>query len=173
MANRINNRRYNKLLSYRNNYFLDGGPTGITTGPIVASYLPGIGATYKNPQVTSTKTKGLFGNLGATIVDGFKSGALNGLASGLGNIVGGAIGGGMSSGVGSAMTSLSGLASAIPGPWGTVASAGLGVLGGLTNRMFGMLQWQTIWEQAVRQLWMSVQQHGIKHMVMQRNFPNK
>ena len=124
MANRINNRRYNKLLSYRNNYYVYGsqmqnGPyrfngfNGIyptpaivdgmggvqnpsqgydptitqpsATGgglfgnlgtsivsPTVASYLPGIGATYKNPQVTPIKTKGLFGNLGATIVDGFK-----------------------------------------------------------------------------------------------------
>ena len=106
MANRINNRRYNKLLSYRNNYFWNGGPIS-PIGPTVASYLPGIGATYKNPQITPIKTKGLFGNLGATIVDGFKSGALNGLAGGLGNIAGGAIGGGMSSGVGSAMTSLS------------------------------------------------------------------
>lgn len=128
MANRINNRRYNKLLSYRNNYFVGGGrmfalcqgyePTGI-------------------PSNTSSTNGGLFGNLGASIVNGFKSGALNGLAGGLGNIVGGAIGGGMSSGVGSAMTSLSGLASAIPGPLGAVASAGLGVLGGLTNRMLG------------------------------------
>ena len=32
---------------------------------------------------------------------------------------------------------LSGVAAAIPGPWGAVASAGLGVAGGLINRMFG------------------------------------
>ena len=143
MANRINNRRYNKLLSYRNNYFVGGGhmfAPYYQTPPIVS----GMGGA-QNPsqgyEPTGTPPSatggGLFGNLGATIVDGFKSGALNGLASGLGNIAGGAIGGGMSSGVGSAMTSLSGLASAIPGPWGAVASAGLGVLGGLTNRMFG------------------------------------
>ena len=29
------------------------------------------------------------------------------------------------------------MAAAIPGPWGAVASAGLGVAGGLINRMFG------------------------------------
>lgn len=143
MANRINNRRYNKLLSYRNNYFVGGGhmfAPYYQTPPIVS----GMGGAQNpsqgwEPTITppSATGRGLFGNLGATIVDGFKSGALNGLAGGLGNIAGGAIGGGMSSGVGSAMTSLSGLASAIPGPWGAVASAGLGVLGGLTNRMFG------------------------------------
>lgn len=143
MANRINNRRYNKLLSYRNNYFVRGGhmfAPYYQTPPIVS----GMGGA-QNPsqgyEPTGTPPSatggGLFGNLGATIVNGFKSGALNGLASGLGNIAGGAIGGGMSSGIGSAMTSLSGLASAIPGPLGAVASAGLGVLGGLTNRMFG------------------------------------
>lgn len=145
MANRINNRRYNKLLSYRNNYFVGGGHMFVPyyqTPPI----LSGMGGAQNPsqgyeptgiPSNTSSTNGGLFGNLGASIVNGFKSGALNGLAGGLGNIAGGAIGGGMSSGVGSAMTSLSGLASAIPGPWGAVASAGLGVLGGLTNRMFG------------------------------------
>ena len=149
MANRINNRRYNKLLSYRNNYYMYGSQmqndpyrlNGIYSTPAIVN---GMGVA-QNPsqgyEPTGTPPSatggGLFGNLGATIVNGFKSGALNGLAGGLGNIAGGAIGGGMSSGVGSAMTSLSGLASAIPGPWGAVASAGLGVLGGLTNRMFG------------------------------------
>lgn len=43
----------------------------------------------------------------------------------------------MTSGAGNVLQGLSGVAAAIPGPWGAVASAGLGVLGGLTNRMFG------------------------------------
>ena len=148
MANRINNRRYNKLLSYRNNYFWSGSQMQNGSRRLgkysTPAFIDGMGGAQNptqgyEPTITppSTTGGGLFGNLGATIVDGFKSGALNGLAGGLGNIAGGAIGGGMSSGVGSAMTSLSGLASAIPGPWGAVASAGLGVLGGLTNRMFG------------------------------------
>ena len=147
MANRINNRRYNKLLSYRNNYFWNGSQMQNRSrrlGYSTPAFIDGMGGVQNptqgyEPTITppSATGGGLFGNLGATIVDGFKSGALNGLAGGLGNIAGGAIGGGMSSGVGSAMTSLSGLASAIPGPWGAVASAGLGVLGGLTNRMFG------------------------------------
>ena len=147
MANRINNRRYNKLLSYRNNYFWNGSQMQNRSrrlGYSTPAFIDGMGGVQNptqgyEPTITppSATGGGLFGNLGATIVDGFKSGALNGLAGGLGNIAGGAIGGGMSSGVGSAMTSLSGLASAIPGPLGAVASAGLGVLGGLTNRMFG------------------------------------
>lgn len=149
MANRINNRRYNKLLSYRNNYYMYGSqmqndPYRLNDKYSTPAIVNGMGGVQNpsqgyEPTITppSATGRGLFGNLGATIVDGFKSGALNGLAGGLGNIAGGAIGGGMSSGIGSAMTSLSGLASAIPGPWGAVASAGLGVLGGLTNRMFG------------------------------------
>lgn len=43
----------------------------------------------------------------------------------------------MTSGAGNVLQGLSGVAAAIPEPWGAVASAGLGVLGGLTNRMFG------------------------------------
>lgn len=104
MANRINNRRYNKLLSYRNNYYRPGG---------------------------------LMQKLGTTLKSGFQSGALNGAAGAIGGIAGNAIGGGMSSGAGNVISSIGNLASAIPGPWGAVASAGLGIIGGLTNKMFG------------------------------------
>lgn len=104
MANRINNRRYNKLLSYRNNYYRPGG---------------------------------LMKKLGAALNSGFQSGALNGAAGAIGGIAGNAIGGGMSSGAGNVISSIGNLASAIPGPWGAVASAGLGIIGGLTNKMFG------------------------------------
>lgn len=55
----------------------------------------------------------------------------------VGQIGGGLIGGGLQTGVGNTISGLSGLASAIPGPVGTIASAGLGLVGGLTNRMFG------------------------------------
>lgn len=54
-----------------------------------------------------------------------------------GTAVGGLLGGGYSSGVGSAFGTLGNMASVIPGPWGTVAGAGLNVLGGITNRLFG------------------------------------
>ena len=55
----------------------------------------------------------------------------------VGGMVGGAIGGGLESGAGSAIDSLSNVASAIPGPWGAVAGAGLKIVGGLVNRAFG------------------------------------
>lgn len=64
-------------------------------------------------------------------------GILSATGSAIGQLGGGAIGGGLNSGVGSAFSNLGGIASAIPGPVGAIASAGLGVLGGLTNRMFG------------------------------------
>lgn len=150
MANRINNRRYNKLLSYRNNYYMYGSQ--MQNDP----YRPSNGSTpsfvedLKIPQNKSIEplpmkpievypaTKpGLFGNLGTALKSGFQSGALNGAAGAVGSMAGNAIGGGMTSGVGNAMSSLSSIASAIPGPWGAVASAGLGIIGGLTNRMFG------------------------------------
>lgn len=55
----------------------------------------------------------------------------------IGSIGGGLLSGGMSSGAGDLISGLSGVAASIPGPFGAVASAGLGLAGGLTNRMFG------------------------------------
>lgn len=52
-------------------------------------------------------------------------------------LIGNALSGGLNSGVGSALQGLGSIASAIPGPWGAVASAGLNVLGGITNKLFG------------------------------------
>lgn len=147
MANRINNIRYNKLLSYRNNYFHNGGPTipdqpmqlfgGQANGLSIDNYeIQGDVDDY-NPIAAIQKKPGLFGNLGTTLKSGLKSGALNGAATAVGGMVGGAIGGGMESGVGNAIGSLGNIASAIPGPWGAVAGAGLKVVGGLANRAFG------------------------------------
>lgn len=148
MANRISNRRYNKLLSYRNNYYMYGSqmqndPYKLNGRYSTPAIVDGMGGAqnpsqgYETPQLPSTKQPGLFGNLGTALKNGFKSGALNGAASAIGSMAGNAIGGGMSSGVGNAIGSIGKLASAIPGPWGAVASAGLGVIGGLTNRAFG------------------------------------
>lgn len=64
-------------------------------------------------------------------------GILSATGTAIGQLGGSAIGGGLTSGVGSAFSGLGKIASAIPGPFGAIASAGLGVLGGLTNRMFG------------------------------------
>jgi hypothetical protein len=65
------------------------------------------------------------------------SGLLGAAGQAVGQVGGSLIGGGLSSGAGSVISGLSGVASAIPGPWGAVASAGLGLVGGLVNRAFG------------------------------------
>lgn len=54
-----------------------------------------------------------------------------------GGIAGSALSGGLQSGAGNVLQSLSGVASAIPGPWGAAIGAGLQVLGGATNALFG------------------------------------
>ena len=104
MANKIGNKRYNKLLSYRNNYYAPGG---------------------------------LLGNFGNQFKEGFQEGKLNAPITAIGGIAGNMIGGGKQTGVGNLLSSASNIASAIPGPWGAVAGAGLQVLGGITNAAFG------------------------------------
>lgn len=104
MTNKIDNKRYNKLLSYRNNYYAPGG---------------------------------LLGNFGNQFKEGFQEGKLNAPITAIGGIAGNMIGGGKQTGVGNLISSASNIASAIPGPWGAVAGAGLQVLGGITNAAFG------------------------------------
>lgn len=105
MANKLIKRRYNNLLTARNNYFDAGG--------FWANPFKGAGGTDPKKELTSAA--------GAAV----------------GQIGGSLIGGGMQSGAGSVLQGLSGIASAIPGPWGAIASAGLGLLGGFTNRIIG------------------------------------
>lgn len=106
-------RKHNKLLTARNHYFKFGdflfkpGPDG---------------------QVTN-RNIGNMSELGEGILKA--AGTISG------QVGGNLISGGMQSGVGNVLQGLSGVASAIPGPWGAVASAGLGLVGGLTNRIFG------------------------------------
>ena len=156
MANRVNNRRYNKLLSYRNNYYSDGGfyiPDNllsvgnldslgnnnlsynnyklpsldiINNSNVISKVIPNLEFDNNSNNSFLSKVKGLF-----------NKGSLNSAATAIGGMVEGAIGGGMSSGVGNAIGGLSNIASAIPGPWGAVAGTGLKVIGGLTNRAFG------------------------------------
>lgn len=114
MANRKSTRKYNKLLTVGPNYYDSGG--AIDWG-LKGTSAPGIATT------------GLKGAL--------NSGSLGGLGNAVGKIGGAAISGGLESGAGKVFSGLSSVASAIPGPWGAIASAGLGVLGGLTNRAFG------------------------------------
>lgn len=71
------------------------------------------------------------------ISNAFNSGALNSAIGATGAMLGQGISGGFSTGVGNVTQGLSTIASAIPGPWGAVAGAGLNVVGGLVNRLFG------------------------------------
>lgn len=109
--------KYNKLLTARNNYYNIGGFFNNLAG---------------NPNESGTLTTGLF--KGMTSAGSNLMGAAGQL---VGQVGGAAIGGGLESGAGNFIGGLGKLASAIPGPWGAAASAALGVIGGLTNRMFG------------------------------------
>lgn len=80
---------------------------------------------------------GSFGSDYAGLSEGLQAG-LGQLASFAGDIGGKALSGGLESGAGNMVSGLSSIASSIPGPWGAIAGAGLGVAGGLVNRMFGM-----------------------------------
>lgn len=108
--------KYNKLLTARRNYFDNGGATTPQTGFL--------GLDWSNP---------FKGANGAAAKGALTSAA----GAAIGGIGGGLLSGGMTSGAGNLLQGLSGVAAAIPGPWGAVASAGLGLVGGLTNRMFG------------------------------------
>lgn len=113
MTNKLIKRKYNNLLTARNHYFKYGD----------FLFKPG-----DNGQVTNRSLNNM-SSLG--------TGLMSAAGTAIGQLGGGAIGGGLQSGVGNVFQGLSGVASAIPGPWGAVTSAGLGLLGGLTNRMFG------------------------------------
>ena len=161
MANKLIKRRYNNLLTARNNYFAFGGnndgssPSLLNfTSTAYHGYRGNADATQRfinsaNSHGANISTKDLPGSLGGTSMASdlnsqepsnsiFKNkDFLNALGTATGQVGGGLIGGGLESGAGSLISGLSGIASAIPGPWGAVASAGLGLIGGLTNRMFG------------------------------------
>lgn len=80
---------------------------------------------------------GKFGQSYAGLSSGMQ-GALGGLGNMVGQLGGSAISNGYETGAGSVISGLGNVASAIPGPWGAVASAGLGLIGGLVNRAFGV-----------------------------------
>lgn len=66
---------------------------------------------------------------------------LNGLGTAaigaVGNVTGDLVGGDLTTPADGVIKGLSGIAGFIPGPWGAVASAGLGLIGGLAKRAFG------------------------------------
>lgn len=113
MANKLIKRRYNELLTARNHYFKFGD----------FLFKPDKSGKVTNRSLNNMSTLG--------------DGITKAVSTATGQLGGGLIGGGLQSGVGKAFQGLSGVASAIPGPWGAVASSGLGILGGLANRMFG------------------------------------
>lgn len=109
--------KYNKLLTARRNYYNIGGFFNKLSG---------------NPDSTGKLTTGAFKGMTSA-----GSGLMDAAGQLVGQIGGPAISGGLESGAGNVIGGLSKVASAIPGPWGAVTSAGLGLVGGLTNRMFG------------------------------------
>ena len=157
MANKLIKRRYNNLLTARNNYFAFGGnndgssPSLLNfTSTAYHGYRGNADATQRfinsaNSHGANISTKDLPGSLGSTSMASdlnsqepsnsiFKNkGFLNALGTATGQVGGGLIGGGLQSGAGNVLQGLSGIASAIPGPWGAVA----GLAGGFVNRMFG------------------------------------
>ena len=147
MANKLIKRRYNNLLTARRNYYAYAGPIVKSPVPPIDSSLGGAQNPDSNPTPSYTRPTASGGGsfLRLDWSNPFKG--ANGAAAksiltsaagaAVGQVGGSLIGGGMQSGAGSVLQGLSGVAAAIPGPWGAVASAGLGVLGGLTNRMFG------------------------------------
>lgn len=109
--------KYNNLLTPRRNYYNIGGFFNNLIG---------------NPDESGTLTSGPFKDLTSA-----GSNIMSAAGQLVGQVGGAAIGGGLESGAGNFIGGLGKAASAIPGPWGAVASAGLGLIGGLTNRMFG------------------------------------
>ena len=123
--------KYNKLLTARRNYFTYGGSAESLPEPTLRG---GLVYPKANRSFLGLDWSNPFKGENAGDI---KNGVVSAAGQAIGSIGGGLIGGGLQSGVGNALQGLSGIASAIPGPWGAVASAGLGILGGLTNRMFG------------------------------------
>lgn len=143
MANKLIKRRYNNLLTARNNYFGNGGfelPPVDTSKMLVGNSIDTALASLSKAQPIAIPNPDPYKNAtyprtGKNI---FKNeSVLKALGTTTGQVGGGLIGGGLQSGAGNVLQGLSSIASAIPGLGGAVASAGLGLIGGLTNRMFG------------------------------------
>lgn len=117
MVNKIGNKRYNKLLSYRNNYYNIGGSLNNLYNSLSG-----------NPDENGNITTGVF--------KGMSTGAANMIgaaSSALGSVAGNLIGRGYSSKAGNILGGLSTVAGAIPGPWGIVGN----VAGGIANLLSG------------------------------------
>lgn len=143
--------KYNKLLTARRNYYAYAGPIVKSPIPPIDSSLGGAQNPNSDPTPSYTKsyTKPTASGGGSFLgldwsnpfkgADGAaaKNAVTSAVGAAVGGIGGGLLSGGMTSTAGNVLQGLSSVAAAIPGPWGAVASAGLGLVGGLTNRMFG------------------------------------
>lgn len=78
---------------------------------------------------------------GANVANMLKGGAASAIGSAVGNIAGGAIGGGLQSGAGSTInnvgSTIGGAIGMVNPVLGGIVSAGTGIVGGITNRLFG------------------------------------
>lgn len=149
MIPKYNNKRYNKLLNYRNNYYdiggymlpdsLYGSLRDIGLDPVIRKLnMSDVDLDGMSQYTTKPKPKPkLLDKLKIQATDALKAGTLNGAITAVGGMADSAIGGGLTSGAGEVFSGLGSLASNIPGPWGAAIGAGLKVVGGLTNRAFG------------------------------------
>ena len=99
------------------------------------------GGDFKN-ALGGTKPFDLKGTFsGGNVAGMLKGGLASSIGSAVGNIAGGAISGGLESGAGSAISNIGGTIGGAVGVvnpvLGGIISAGTGIIGGLTNRMFG------------------------------------
>lgn len=78
---------------------------------------------------------------GANVANMLKGGAASAIGSAVGNIAGGAIGGGLQSGAGSTInnvgSTIGGAIGMVNPVLGGIVTAGTGIVGGITNRLFG------------------------------------
>lgn len=122
MAKRKIMRRSNRPFTYNPHYYSWGGDFKAAMG--------GTGAF----DLKSTFS-------GGNVAGMLKGGLASGIGSAVGNTIGGAISGGLESGAGSAISNIGGTIGGAVGAvnpvLGGIISAGTGIIGGLTNRMFG------------------------------------
>lgn len=122
MAKRKVIRKSNRPFTYNPHYYSWGGDFKAAMGDTGAFDLK---STFSG------------GNAAAML----KGGLSSGIGSAVGNTIGGAISGGLESGAGSAISNIGGTIGGAVGMVnpvvGGIISAGTGIIGGLTNRMFG------------------------------------
>lgn len=121
MVNKIGNKRYNKLLSYRNNYYNIGGSLNKLYNTLSG-----------NPDKNGNITTGAFKGMSTEAAN-----MIGAASSALGSAAGNLIGGGYSSKAGNILGGLSTVAGAIPGPWGILGNVAAYMTRGMANLLSG------------------------------------